>query len=815
MAPILSWAVLAMAALDWAGWILEAPILTSGVRGLPAMKPNTALCLAALAAAGLIGATPHSRGRSLAYAGLCALVLLVAGLTIVESMAHVDFGIDALLPAALARRPLGNSAWRMADATAVACVALAAAMLLIPRTRHASLAAAVGSLGGAIGLVAIVSYPLDVHALEGMKSFSSVALPTAVALVLLAAAVPMLAPGSGVMAVVSSPLMGGKVARAMLPFALVGPIVLVWGVDRAMKQGLQASALAIATIALGYVLASIALLLFLARNWNALDIQRETAVRAQERSHSELEAFIATAMDAVIVIDARQRIVRFNPAAEAMFGRLAASMLGQPLDTLMPADASARHRSLVEAFGMPGNSPVRGMGGGRVISGLRASGEEFPLEASISRVEIGGEIFYTSILRDVTQRVAAERARVAAELANRTKSAFLANMSHEIRTPLNAIIGLTHLLRRENPSKLQESRLEKIDVSGHHLLSLVDDILELSKIEAGQLTLEETDFNLASLLDNVLSICSEKAHARGDTLTIDLDRVPQWLRGDPTRLSQALLNLVGNAVKFTENGRILIRVILVDERETDVRLRFEVEDSGIGIAPEHLPRLFAAFSQADDSTTRRYGGTGLGLAITRHLARLMGGDAGAQSTPGHGSVFWLTACLRHGKASPIAPVPQPVAGVEDLLRTRHAGRRVLLAEDNDVNREVALALLHAVGLSVATASNGLEAVDMATAHRYDLILMDMQMPVMDGVEATLAIRQLPMHARTPILALTANAFSDDRAACAAAGMTGFVSKPVKPTLLYQALLEQLDEATGPPPAPGGIDAPAIGVGPGS
>ena len=804
LAGLLAWGVIAIALVDLAGWLLDLPALTRAVSALPPMMPNTALCVAALASAALAVRARSVAGHGLAASVLCALVLVVAGLTLAEKLAGIDLGIDTPLLAALTRHPASASAGHMADATAVACIAEASAVWLVARPRFASLAAVVGSLGGAIGLLAIISYPLDVHALEGMRSFSSIALPTAVALVLLATVVPMLAPGSGVIAIVASPLMGGRVIRSILPFALAVPIAMVWGMDMAIRKGWNASPLTIATVALVYVLASLALLLRMAGNWNTLDGER-----------AELETFIATAMDAVIVMDAAQRIVRFNPAAEIMFGRPAATMLGQPLDVLMPMNVRARHAQRVEAFGMQGLAPLRGMGGGRVIPGLRASGETFSLEASISKVEISGKVFYTSILRDVTQRTADERARVAAELANRTKSAFLANMSHEIRTPLNAIIGLTHLLRSEGPTPLQAGRLETIDLSGHLLLSLVDDILELSKIEAGQLSLKETDFSLSALVDSVVSICSEKARARGDSLSVDLDDVPRWLRGDPTRLSQALLNLAANAVKFTENGRIAIRVILVDDREADVRLRFEVEDNGIGIAPEHMPRLFTAFSQADASMTRLYGGSGLGLAITRHLARLMGGDAGAHSVPDHGSVFWFTASLRKATARPASDEPPSAVGVDALLRSRHAGSRVLLVEDNDVNREVALALLRAVNLLVDTASNGVEAVSAATAQPYDLILMDMQMPLMDGVQATRSIRKLAMHAATPILALTANAFSEDRAECAAAGMNGFVSKPVKPMLLYQAILALLDKAgRAAPPDPVPVPGPGPGPGPG-
>ena len=407
--------------------------------------------------------------------------------------------------------------------------------------------------------------------------------------------------------------------------------------------------------------------------------------------------------------------------------------------------------------------------------------------------------------RDITARREMERqlqeARSLAEAANQAKSSFLANMSHEIRTPLNAIVGLTHLVLGAGQPPEQAERLKKIESAGHHLLSIINDILDISKIEAGRIELEHEDFHLSAILDNIQSLIGEQARSKGLRIEIDPDSVPVWLRGDATRLRQALLNYAGNAVKFTERGTIVLRAILLEDKGDTLLVRFEVQDTGIGISPEVLPGLFRSFEQADASTTRKFGGTGLGLAITRRLAELMGGESGASSTPGEGSLFWLTARLERGRGiMPSAPLASR-RNAEPLLRERYRGVRVLLAEDNEINREVALELLHSVGFDVDTAENGYEAVDKAKRTDYALILMDVQMPQMDGLEAAREIRHLPGWEKRPIIAMTANAFNDDRHRCEDAGMNDFVVKPVDTAHFFETLLQWLDAVQSPAPIP--------------
>ncbi|TVT72197.1 MAG: PAS domain S-box protein [Denitromonas halophila] len=442
------------------------------------------------------------------------------------------------------------------------------------------------------------------------------------------------------------------------------------------------------------------------------------------------------------------------------------------------------------------------------------------LEVYKSPITVDGRIIGTvGFARDITEKreAAEELARhrhhledlvaertAALETASRAKSTFLANMSHEIRTPLNAIIGLTQLMLRNQPQPDDARRLDSVVSAGKHLLAIINDLLDISKIEAERMPLDIAGFEIARVADDAITLVQDGAEAKGLTLSVVVDpQVPARVTGDATRVGQILFNFVGNAVKFTQRGSIRLRIRPLENTGNGVTLRFEIIDTGIGIEPDIQPRLFNAFEQGDPSTTRRYGGTGLGLAISRRLAELMGGSVGVSSTPGQGSTFWFTAHFGLVEAEP-APLPEaPKAHTDASVPAHGFGQhRLLLVEDNEVNQYVAMELLAEVGLSADVAENGQQALALFTRQPYDLILMDMQMPVMDGLAATRAIRALPEGREVPILAMTANAFAEDRQRCTEAGMNDYLSKPFEPEQLYAVLRRWLDPARRPatPPA---------------
>ena len=387
-------------------------------------------------------------------------------------------------------------------------------------------------------------------------------------------------------------------------------------------------------------------------------------------------------------------------------------------------------------------------------------------------------------------------AKDAAEAASRAKSTFLANMSHELRTPMNGIMGMVELALRRTTDEKARAQLGKAKQSSQILLAVINDILDISKIEAERVKLEDAPLQIGSVLENLVSVFGHKAADKGLHLKTELPDTlsRQLLRGDAFRLGQILINLLGNAVKFTEHGDITVRARPTDETSDHVQVRFEVSDTGIGIEPEAQQRLFTAFEQADNSMTRKYGGTGLGLAISKRLVRLMGGEIGAESTSGRGSTFWFTIRLAKCEESAVPPAPtidEPSADAR-LLRD-YAGTRVLLAEDEPINREIAAMLLQDVGLVVDLAEDGQQALDLARHNRYALILMDVQMPNLNGVEATKTIRADSLNRDTPILAMTANAFDEDRKVCLEAGMNDHLAKPFNPETLFETLLKWLPE----------------------
>ena len=342
----------------------------------------------------------------------------------------------------------------------------------------------------------------------------------------------------------------------------------------------------------------------------------------------------------------------------------------------------------------------------------------------------------------------------------------------------------------------QGDKLTKIMKAGYHLLGVINDILDMSKIEAGKLSLFCKDIELAALQDNVFSQVSELASEKGLKLLSRIDpRVPYFVRADNLRLTQCLLNYINNAIKFTKSGSITLTIAVESEADDVVRCRFEVADTGIGIAPEVLPRLFSSFEQADASTTRQYGGSGLGLSITQKLAELMGGEVGVESVVGQGSRFWFTADMQKSDGSGIQHAT--IGDHSRVLIEQYAEFRILLVEDNLFNQAVAVSLLAEVGLKADVASNGLEGVEAAERGAYDLIFMDMQMPVMDGLDATRTIRTILKNAQTPIIAFTANAFTEDVQRCLDAGMNDFLGKPVLMEALHEILVKWLPKVKLP------------------
>ncbi len=403
----------------------------------------------------------------------------------------------------------------------------------------------------------------------------------------------------------------------------------------------------------------------------------------------------------------------------------------------------------------------------------------------------------SGIVQDITDRKrivdALAQAKEAAEAASRAKSAFLANMSHEIRTPLNSIIGKAQLMKTQGlDDKAKGQRLSILNAA-QHLLSIVNDILDLSKIEAGKLRLEITDFPVRDKIEEVVNLLVEKADEAGVVLAVDIEpTLPPVLRGDNRRIRQLLLNLVGNAVNFTEKGTVTVRAKRMGSGDGQLLVRFEVQDTGIGISPEYQQRLFENFEQADNQSTRTYGGIGLGLAICKRLAEQMGGNIGVTSEVGVGSLFWFDIPLTEGSNAPVVSVGTLTAeGLALRLSQEYSDARVLLVEDNLTNQEIAVELLQEVGIAADLALNGEEGVDRAAGRDYDLILMDIQMPKMDGLEATRLIRCLPGRANVPIVALTANAFAEDIARYLEAGMNGHIAKPIIIKDLYQTMLNWL------------------------
>ncbi|HEY0846383.1 MAG TPA: response regulator [Noviherbaspirillum sp.] len=504
---------------------------------------------------------------------------------------------------------------------------------------------------------------------------------------------------------------------------------------------------------------------------------------------AQLTGILSIADDAIICVDSGQRIILFNQGAERVFGWKTEEVLGQELNRLLPQRYHAGHGKHIESFDKSGRM-ARKMAERQAIFAIRKDGTEFPAEASISRLEVEGDVIYTVILRDISARKAYERelelAKEKAEAAMQAKSMFLANMSHEIRTPLNAVIGMTSLLLNTRIDEEQRDYAETIRASSEVLLTIINDILDYSKIEVGKLDIERQPFDLRRCIEESLDLLSPSAAEKNLNIAYFIDdSVPASLVGDVTRLRQILVNLLSNAIKFTHHGEVVVTVSARQLEDKRHEVQFSVRDTGIGIPEARLTELFQVFTQVDASTTRKYGGTGLGLAISKRLAEVMGGRMWVESKVGSGSTFYFT----------IVAEPSGSQLAHSFLQDRSsamAGRRVLIVDDNSTNRRILVKQALLWGMVPSAAASAIEALDFVRhGHAFDVGILDMSMPEMDGLGLALEIRKYRDEHSLPLIMLTSvsNRPRDDK--MSSVKFAAYLNKPIKPTALFDALLHAM------------------------
>ena len=515
-----------------------------------------------------------------------------------------------------------------------------------------------------------------------------------------------------------------------------------------------------------------------------------------KENEEKFRGIASSATDAVIMLDERGKISYWNQAAERIFRFEAGEIMGREFHRrVLKKEAYDGFRKGFSLFSTTGKGPL--IGGTRELTALRKGGGEFPAEISLSALKLKGHWHAVGIVRDISDRKEVEKqilqARKAADEANRAKGEFLANMSHEIRTPMNAIIGMTDLALDTSLDKIQRDYIETVRDAAASLLRLLNDILDFSKIESKRVEMEAVGFDIRESLGGFLRPLAVGAHQKGLELAYHVDgAVPEQIIGDPTRLRQIIVNLVGNAVKFTGSGEVVVRVGVEGGQKHGICLHFSVSDTGIGIPLSQQAGIFEPFTQADGSITRRYGGTGLGLVISRALAELMEGRMWVENRVKQGTVFHFTALFSLPETPETSRQTQCMVPLKGLSPTERKRVRILLAEDNAVNRKLALLVLGKLGYTAQSVVNGEEAFLALQKDAFDLVLMDVQMPVLNGVEATRKIREMEKKSggHVPIVALTANAMKGDRERYLAAGMDAYMSKPFKGDEL-QRVIEQI------------------------
>ncbi|HJP17532.1 MAG: hypothetical protein CMD96_04165 [Gammaproteobacteria bacterium] len=549
------------------------------------------------------------------------------------------------------------------------------------------------------------------------------------------------------------------------------------------------------------------------------EMEQKVEDRTKELRYSEerISAILESASNSIVTINEMGTIESANPAIEDMFGYSVDEVIGKNVSILMPEPYKSDHDDYLNNYLTTGQRKI--IGTWREVSGLKKDGSEFPISINVSEIDVAGKRMFTGIMHDISDY---KKAMEAVEKANQAKSEFLASMSHEIRTPMNAVMGMGELLNTTQLTDEQKEYVQSLNLSSESLLRIINDVLDLSKVEAGHLELEKIRFNLSNVINETCNLMGVRARNKNLVLTNQTEAdVPKHLTGDPVRLRQVITNLLSNAIKFTEKGKIEIRVDNYKQPDNQsVIIRFSVRDQGIGIPDSKREKIFDAFSQADSSTTREYGGTGLGLSISKLLVEKMDGKIWVEDNVGGGSIFYFTSRFGIQKKEEVeeetikATCPYGGTPIEDLeaferctdcsLREGCVAKRIfyksdalniLLVEDDSINQKVASHMLKKENHNISIANNGKEAVDAVAKNSFDLILMDINMPVMDGYVAAREIRKIEKETgkHTPIIAITALAFKGDERKCFEAGMNGYISKPISMQSLYSAIGKSVDK----------------------
>ncbi len=765
-----------------AGWVFNVRELRDFLAIGTAMNPVTAASFLMLAAAlSLARQRKISPGGSTIIYSLLALVL-TAGLTRIWDLGFgTSLDLDLMLfPEGISHSTTG---YRMAPGAAVNLVflSLAVGMTMTRSTRR--VARTLSTLAVAISIFAFVGYVLHHGEWSWVSGkFFPMSFASALCFASQALGTLLLRPAPILRRVLSSNLPGAVTTRYLLPFAVILPIGLSWGERRAATQGLD-PALATTFETIIMIVVSTAMVLWTARLLFELDRTRVLAETRMRASEKRLQTFLDNSPTLNFMKDAAGRYIYVNRQWEEQFGLEAEKVIGKTDGDLFRPESAEMVR--LEDFDILRSG--EGLQIEHEITTHKGDAAHF-LTAKFLLTDTTGSKCVAGVALDITERRRAEaeanEAREFAERAAHTKSQFLANMSHEIRTPMNGIIGIHSMLEDTALDPGQQRLVSLARTSADSLLNVINDILDISKMEAGRMTVDSIAFSPRAVLKEAIGLLESTASEKDLRIILEIeDGFPEHVESDPTRLRQVLLNLIGNAVKFTQGGSVCIHA----ERAGGNLLRFRVRDTGIGITEEARLNLFEPFYQADSSMARRFGGTGLGLAICKQLVTLMGGEINVVSQLGQGSTFSFTVEMPECQAADCAPA---IAAVPVDTRAEQISLHILLAEDSKVNQIVAEHQIKKLGHRVHTVADGVAALAAMEKHEFDLVLMDCQMPLMDGYDATAEIRRREAGLRRiPIIAMTAHAMTGEREKCLGAGMDDYLSKPFRPVDLEARLTE--------------------------